>query len=43
MLGFKSFESASATLDRIEVAQITRKVQFGLGICSFKQYAELAI
>ncbi|NOD32676.1 IS6 family transposase [Ruegeria atlantica] len=43
MLGFKSFESASATLDGIEVSQMIRKGQFGLGFCPFKQFAELAI
>ena len=43
MLGFKSFESASATLDGIEVAQMIRKGQFRLRICPFKQFAELAI
>lgn len=40
MLGFKSFESASATIDGIEVAQMIRKGQFGL--CPFRQFAELA-
>lgn len=42
MLGFKSFASASATLDGIEVAQMIRKSQFGFGICPFKQFAKLA-
>lgn len=43
MLGFKSFESATATFDGIEVAQMIRKGQFGLGICPFKQFPEPAI
>ena len=42
MLGFKSFASASATLDGIEVEQMIRKGQFGLGNCPFKQFAKLA-
>ncbi|WP_425084717.1 IS6 family transposase [Ruegeria profundi] len=40
-LGFKSFASASATLDGIEVAQMIRKDEFGVGIYPFKQFAKL--
>ncbi len=43
MLGFKSFASASATLEGIEVAQMIRKGQCGLEICPFKQFTELAV
>ncbi len=43
MLGFKSFDSASATLDGIEVAQMIRKGQFGSITCPFKQFAQLAV
>ncbi|MCL6286169.1 transposase, partial [Ruegeria sp. 2012CJ41-6] len=42
MLGFKSFESASATLSGIEVAHIIHKGQFTPGLCQFVQIAELA-
>lgn len=42
MLGFKSFGSASATLERIEVANMIRKGQFTLGLCPFAQFAALA-
>ena len=42
MLGFKSFESASATLSGIEVAHMIRKGQFTPGLCPFLQFAELA-
>lgn len=42
MLGFKSFASASATLDGVEVAQMIRKGQFTPGLCPFKQFAKLA-
>lgn len=42
MLGFKSFEIASATLVGIEVAQMIRKGQFGGGVCPFVQFAKLA-
>ena len=42
MLGFKSFASASATLDGIEVAQMIRKGQFGVGVCPFKQFVKPA-
>ncbi|MBR9851930.1 MAG: IS6 family transposase [Rhodobacteraceae bacterium] len=42
MLGFKSFASASATLDGIEIAQMIRKGQLTPGLCPFQQFAELA-
>ena len=42
MLGFKSFASASATLEEIEVAHMIRKGQFTPGLCPFHQFAELA-
>ncbi len=42
MLGFKSFHSASATLEGIEVAQIIRKQQFDMQGDSFTQFAALA-
>lgn len=42
MLGFKSFDSASATLQGIEVAQMIRKKQFRLNGNGFKQFAALA-
>lgn len=42
MLGFKSFASASATLDGIEVANMIRKGQLMPGICPFAQFAALA-
>jgi len=42
MLGFKSFRSASATLDGIEVAQMIRKKQFGSEASGFEQFASLA-
>ncbi|WP_170575957.1 IS6 family transposase [Ruegeria atlantica] len=42
MLGFKSFESASATLSGIEVANMIRKGQFTPGLCPFQQFAQLA-
>lgn len=42
MLGFKSFISASATFQGIEVANMIRKGQFTLGLCPFVQFAELA-
>jgi putative transposase len=43
MKGFKSFNSASATLEGIEVAHMIRKRQFGLsGQSVFQQYAALA-
>lgn len=41
MLGFKSFQSASATLDGIEVAQFIRKKQFGSEASGFRQFADL--
>jgi putative transposase len=42
MLGFKSFASASATLDGIEVANMIRKGQLAPGLCPFVQFAALA-
>lgn len=42
MLGFKTFASATATLDWIEVAHMIRKGLFTPGLCSFKQFAALA-
>ena len=43
MKGFKSFHSASATLQRIEVAHMVRKKQFGEnGLSAFQQFASLA-
>ena len=43
MKGFKSFKSASATLDGIEVAHMIRKQQFGnSGQSAFQQFAALA-
>ncbi|MDO6481891.1 IS6 family transposase [Shimia thalassica] len=42
MLGFKSFKSASATLEGIEVAQMIRKKQFDLKGNGFAQFAALA-
>jgi putative transposase len=42
MLGFKSFRSASSTLDGIEVAQMIRKKQFDLEGSGFAQFAALA-
>jgi len=42
MLGFKSFHSAAATLDGIEVAQMIRNKQFGSEASGFSQFAELA-
>lgn len=42
MLGFKSFASASATLEGIEVANMIRKGQFTPGLCPFAQLAALA-
>jgi len=42
MLGFKSFRSASATLDGIEVAQLIRKKQFSSNVSGFQQFAGLA-
>lgn len=41
MLGFKSFRSATATLDGIETAHMIRKGQLGSS-CPFKIYASLA-
>lgn len=42
MLGFKSFASASATLEEIEVANIIRKGQIMPGLCPFAQFASLS-
>jgi len=43
MKGFKSFQSASATLDGIEVAHMIRKRQFSTsGQSAFQQFAALA-
>ncbi|WP_411353628.1 DDE-type integrase/transposase/recombinase [Ruegeria conchae] len=43
MCGFKSFRSASATLDGIEVAKMIRKQQFPSTTTSgFRQFAEIA-
>lgn len=42
MLGFKSFVSASATLEGIEVANMIRKGQITPGLCPFAQFAALA-
>lgn len=42
MLGFKSFVSASATLEGIGVANMIRKGQMTPGLCPFDQFAALA-
>lgn len=42
MLGFKSFVSAAATLDDIEVANMIRKGQFPIQGSGFEQFAALA-
>ena len=43
MMGFKSFHSASATLQGIEIAHMIRKRQFGRTTqLAFQQFAELA-
>jgi len=42
MLGFKSFHTASATLEGIEVAQMIRKKQFDMQGDGFTQFAALA-
>ena len=42
MLAFKSFASASATLEGIEVANMIRKGQLTPGLCPFAQFAALA-
>ena len=43
MMGFKSFRSASATLQGIEVAHMIRKRQFGITTQSaFQQFSALA-
>jgi putative transposase len=41
ILGFKSFVTASATLEGIEVADMIRKGQFTPGLCSLAQFALL--
>jgi len=41
MLGFNTFESASRTLEGIEVAQMNRKNQFGSKASGFKQFSVL--
>ncbi len=42
MCGFESFESASATLDGIEVANMIRKQQFSSTTTSgFRMFAEI--
>ncbi len=41
MLGVKSFTSAAATLEGIEVAQMIRKNQFELKGSGFAQFAAL--
>jgi len=44
MRGFKSFRSASATLDGIEVANMIRKKQFSSDTTSsFRMFAEIAV
>ena len=42
MLGFKSFASAAATPDGIEVANMIRNGRFTAGFCPFRQFADLA-
>lgn len=42
MLGFKSFPTASATLEGIEVENMIRKGQLMPGLCPFAQFAALA-
>ncbi len=42
MLGFKSFVSASATLEGIEVTNMIREGQMTPGLCPFTQFAHLA-
>jgi putative transposase len=42
MLGFKSFASATATLEGIEVANMTRKGQFTSGRNPRTRFAQLA-
>lgn len=42
MLGFKSFASASAALNGIEVANMIRKGQLKPGVSLFRQFAQLA-
>lgn len=43
MCGFKSFSTAAATIDGIEVANMIRKRQFAdAGLSGFQQFAKLA-
>ena len=42
MLGFKTFASASATPEGIEVANMIRKGQMTPGFCPFAQFVALA-
>lgn len=42
MLGFKSFASASTTIEGIEVANMIRKGQLAPRLCPFAQFAALA-
>lgn len=42
MLGFKSFASASETLEGIEVANMIRKGQMTLGLCPCAQFGAFA-
>jgi putative transposase len=42
ILGFKSFVSASETLEGIGVANMIRKGKMALGLCSFAQFEALA-
>ena len=42
MVGFKSFQSAAATLVGIEIAQMIRKKQFNSMASGFQQFAALA-
>ncbi len=42
MFGFKSFASASATLEGIEVANMIRKGQLTPRLCPFAKFAALA-
>ena len=42
MLGFRSFASASAALEGIEVANMIREGKLTPGLCPFVQFAALA-
>ena len=42
MLGFRSFASASAALEDIEVANMIREGKLTPGLCPFVQFAALA-